>query len=77
MFPYVADYLRPGLPAGFQSALTTRPKFTLRNLLAGLGNAAFYKDLKISFIRIIKQINENIREWEWLAKAIVYFIDPA
>jgi hypothetical protein len=22
----VADYLRPGLPAGFQSALTTRPK---------------------------------------------------
>jgi hypothetical protein len=26
MFPYVADYLRPGLPAGFQSALTTRPK---------------------------------------------------
>jgi hypothetical protein len=26
VFPYVADYLRPGLPAGFQSALTTRPK---------------------------------------------------
>jgi hypothetical protein len=26
MFPCVADYLRPGLPAGFQSALTTRPK---------------------------------------------------
>jgi|TARA_R110002126_G_scaffold284619_1_gene434438 hypothetical protein len=26
MFPYVADYLRPGLPAESQSALTTRPK---------------------------------------------------
>jgi hypothetical protein len=26
MFPYVADFLRPGLPAESQSALTTRPK---------------------------------------------------
>jgi hypothetical protein len=26
MFPLVAGSLRPGLPAGFQSALTTRPK---------------------------------------------------
>ena len=55
VFPYVADYLRLGLPADFQSALTTRPKLILlkflaalfkplaimlRNLFAGLGNAA-------------------------------------